>query len=66
VAVKLCVTPRSSETVGGVTLTLMDEGVGVGGGVDGGWTIAENPPAHPQATRTTRREKAEGIRSQIK
>jgi len=37
VAVKVCVTPRSSEAVAGVTTMLMEEGTGAGVGVgDGG------------------------------
>jgi hypothetical protein len=54
VAVKVCWLPKSTETVAGVTVTLMEDGVGVGGGVGGGggWTTAESPLAQP-ATHVT-------------
>ena len=47
VAVKLCALPKSTEAVAGATVTLTDAGDGIGGGGCGGWTTAENPPAHP-------------------
>src|SRR5437879_10108291 len=51
VAVKVCELPKSTETVAGVTVTLMEDGVGVGGGMGGGggWTTAESPLAQPAA-----------------
>jgi len=39
------VLPKSTEAVGGVIVTLMEEGVGVGGG---GWTTEELVTALPQ------------------
>ena len=54
VAVKVCELPKSTETVAGVTVTLIEDGVGVGGGTGGGggWTTAESPLAQPAAHAT--------------
>jgi hypothetical protein len=54
VAVKVCGLPKSTEAVAGVTVTLMEDGVGVGGGTEGGggWTTAESPLAQPAAHAT--------------
>ena len=54
VAVKVCDLPKSTERVAGVTVTLMEDGVGVGGGIGGGggWTTAVSPLAQPAAHAT--------------
>ena len=57
VPVNVCVVPKSSEAVKGVTLTLTEAGAGVGGG---GWATGDlatklaQPMAHPAATSTAR------------
>jgi hypothetical protein len=52
VALKVCVLPKSSETVAGLTVTLMEDGAGVGDGGGGDWTPAEIPPPQPAAHAT--------------
>ena len=47
VGVKVCVLPSRTEDVVGVTVTLTEEGAGVGGGADG-LTEVETPPLQPK------------------
>jgi len=47
VGVRVCALPSRTEDVVGVTVTLMEEGVGVGGG-DGGITEVATPPLQPR------------------